>query len=157
MCFFIYLYMSLSRELAIRVWKNRAAVPSIPIYKEKYCIYCSCLAWTKQTTSALSTLNPHIAQDSLTVASAQLGNGGQIEWGPCPKEVAENSTLTLECGTLAVPRDYMELNSTSTHTLELIKTPAQSKHAKGTVILNFGGPGAESLKGFAKNVPSIQQ
>lgn len=93
----------------------------------------------------------------LALVSALPATPKQIQWGPCPEGITENSTLPLKCGTLAVPLDYTESNNTSKHTLELIKTPSQIPRSKGTIILNFGGPGVQGLNSFSVNVQLLQR
>ncbi|KAF5628779.1 tripeptidyl aminopeptidase [Fusarium tjaetaba] len=51
----------------------------------------------------------------------------------------------FECGNLTVPLDYTGKYSSNTTTLNLIKLKATEKSPKGSIILNFGGPGASGI------------
>lgn len=46
------------------------------------------------------------------------------------------------CGNLEVPLDYTEPSSNATLTLQLARVPASSQPSKGSILFNFGGPGA---------------
>ncbi|KAK4163944.1 hypothetical protein QBC43DRAFT_238407 [Cladorrhinum sp. PSN259] len=82
-----------------------------------------------------------------------------IKWIPCP-EGEFNSTLPVQCGALRVPLDYSQTNRTNlteTITLELVKIPALSTPSKGSIQLNFGGPGAPSREAAVALGPLLQQ
>ena len=67
----------------------------------------------------------------------------KFAWGPCPETVAVNtSAIPLLCSNFTVPLDYSDPSSTDTLTLELIKAPALRGPSKGTIFVNYGGPGA---------------
>lgn len=72
---------------------------------------------------------------------------GTIEWSPCK---IPNATVPLECGTLTVPLDYTDKKGNATLELQLQRAPAKqkSKNAK-SILLNFGGPGADGIADFA--------
>ncbi|KAJ5602259.1 hypothetical protein N7510_011793 [Penicillium lagena] len=72
---------------------------------------------------------------------------GKIEWkGPCSMH---NQTAPMICGTLEVPLDYTDSSSQKTLTLQLAKIAAIEKPRGKSVLLNFGGPGEDSLTSLA--------
>jgi len=69
---------------------------------------------------------------------------GEIQWKSCPDDLNKVAALDVECGTLAVPLDYSNPNSTETLDLSLIRIPAVSKKpARHSILFNLGGPGLE--------------
>lgn len=85
----------------------------------------------------------------LGVLSKPVGStnpSGEINWTPCYG--FENITK-VECGNLTVPLDYTNETDTRTVTLNLIKNPAQKQPApKGSILLNYGGPGGDGINNF---------
>ncbi|KAF9888919.1 hypothetical protein FE257_008088 [Aspergillus nanangensis] len=79
------------------------------------------------------------------MASRGVSNGtrghGEIQWGPCG-DLGINGTTPLECGSLTVPLDYTEPDNGETLDLEILRAPAPNQPSKGSVFVNFGGPGA---------------
>lgn len=70
-----------------------------------------------------------------------------IQWTPCD---IPNATLPLECGNLTVPLDYTDTKSNATLRLDLLRAPASKKcDKKRSILLNFGGPGADGVADFA--------
>ena len=70
-----------------------------------------------------------------------------IQWAPCD---IPNATLPLECGNLTVPLDYTDKKSNATLRLDLLRAPASKKcDKKRSILLNFGGPGADGVADFA--------
>lgn len=72
-----------------------------------------------------------------------------IQWGTCTDNFG--SLLPVDCGTLLVPLDYT-VTSNETYTLDLLRVPATVQPAKGSIVLNFGGPGEvgrATLAGYA--------
>lgn len=65
-----------------------------------------------------------------------------IDWNEC-KDVDAKSNLTYQCSTLSVPLDYTN-TSRGELDLQLLRVPAEQQPAKGSVLFNFGGPGAEA-------------
>lgn len=65
-----------------------------------------------------------------------------VQWGACP-EVAPylNATAPIQCGNLRVPLDYTEPNSTVLWDMPLLKVVASEQPPKGSIQINFGGPG----------------
>lgn len=78
---------------------------------------------------------------------------GTIEWGPC----AFNGTLPILCGKLAVPVDYSDSSSSKTVDLNLVKVPAIISPSRGTIQLNFGGPGLEAIHTLANLAGELQR
>lgn len=72
-----------------------------------------------------------------------------IDWTSCPAEVEEVATGPVQCANISVPLDYTDEDNGKTHTLELIKAPAEEQPALGSIIFNFGGPGGEGLVNLA--------
>jgi len=76
-----------------------------------------------------------------------------IQWDkPCSREL--NTTLIpipsgVLCGSLRVPLDYTDESSDATLDLELIKLPASKTPVKGSILLNFGGPGPNNRAAFS--------
>ncbi|PNP83431.1 hypothetical protein FNYG_02994 [Fusarium nygamai] len=97
---------------------------------------------------------PNIPRDSRGISSE---NG--IKWSRCNLGIPEYKTLeknkALECGTLTVPLDYTGKYSSNTTTLNLIKLKANEKSPKGSIIINFGGPGASGVDGLLKFPPNL--
>ena len=69
-----------------------------------------------------------------------------INWGPCTLE----SPLDIQCGTLAVPRDYTLRDANQTVDLDLLKVPAVKGPSKGSILFNFGGPGLPTRANLAE-------
>ncbi|KAK2591322.1 nedd8-conjugating enzyme UBE2F [Conoideocrella luteorostrata] len=69
-----------------------------------------------------------------------------IKWTPCK---LGNTTVPMECGSLTVPLDYTDKTSNATLQLQLQRAPAK-KPCKDTksILLNFGGPGADGILDF---------
>lgn len=73
-------------------------------------------------------------------ALAHAAACSKIRWGACP-EGEFNTNTTIQCGTLRVPLDYTQPNSSKTLDLEIVKIPAAVQPSRGSIQLNFGGPG----------------
>lgn len=76
----------------------------------------------------------------------------EIRWSPCDI----NGTLSVLCGNLSVPLDYTNPSSDATLDIELLKTPAVNKPSRGSILFNFGGPGADGRADFAYYGPRLQ-
>jgi len=68
----------------------------------------------------------------------------EIQWRPCNFSSSAIALPTL-CANLTVPLDYTDKSSQETWPLELIKVSALKGPSKGTVFLNYGGPGDSGL------------
>ncbi|KAI9930634.1 hypothetical protein MW887_011389 [Aspergillus wentii] len=63
-----------------------------------------------------------------------------LDWAPC----GTNTTLPTECSNFTVPLDYTRSDARETLDLQLLKVPALKQPRKGTILVNFGGPGLEA-------------
>jgi hypothetical protein len=92
--------------------------------------------------ASTSLLLLSVVQGSPTRLHNLQNRGEGIQWGPCNFETGE---VPVQCGKLAVPLDYTDENNCQTIDLDLIKLPATQQPAKGSILLNFGGPGGDGL------------
>ena len=76
-----------------------------------------------------------------------------IQWGTCKENYGTPSRV--DCGRLFVPLDYTEPKG-ETLSLELLRVPAEKKPAKGSILLNFGGPGVLGRRSLALLAPVLQ-
>ena len=97
------------------------------------------------------TLAALAASQAAARPHAQRDDSYGIEWTSCPPEVEEVATGKVQCANISVPLDYTNKDNGKTHTLELIKAPAEEQPAAGNIIFNFGGPGAEGLVNLAQS------
>lgn len=65
----------------------------------------------------------------------------EVRWGAC-NATEVSSRVPIVCGNLKVPLDYTEPSSNATLTLQLARVPASLQPSKGSILFNFGGPGA---------------
>ncbi|KAF2165669.1 hypothetical protein M409DRAFT_23959 [Zasmidium cellare ATCC 36951] len=68
-----------------------------------------------------------------------------IKWTSC----GSIQGLDIQCGTLAVPLDYTDPASNRTLKLVLRKIPAANAPSKGSILLNYVGPGLSGLEGLS--------
>ncbi|MFF4833835.1 alpha/beta hydrolase [Streptomyces sp. NPDC001315] len=90
----------------------------------------------------------------LPAATAQSGDGGEpdlsrfyrqkVTWSACR---GEGMPEDLQCGTVTVPLDYARPGS-GTLDLALARYRATGR-SRGSVLLNFGGPGGSGVSGLA--------
>ncbi|KAL2267170.1 hypothetical protein VTJ83DRAFT_4447 [Remersonia thermophila] len=74
----------------------------------------------------------------------------RLTWGSCEGRGFNTWNNTdLVCSSLEVPLDYTSTSSNKTLTLELARMPARTQPARGSIQLNFGGPGAPSRENLA--------
>lgn len=73
-----------------------------------------------------------------------------IKWGECD---IETEGLPVECAKLPVPLDYSDDSCSKTLDLDLIRYPAQKGPSKGSILLNFGGPGQDGLNNMIGYAP----
>ncbi|MET9886377.1 alpha/beta hydrolase [Streptomyces sp. NPDC006430] len=80
-------------------------------------------------------------------ASAPAPGGPRIRWGPCPERPVPDA---MRCGTIGVPLDPAR-PAKGTITVAVAKIPATGPRGKrlGSLLLNFGGPGAPGIAGLA--------
>jgi hypothetical protein len=76
-----------------------------------------------------------------------------IQWGPC----GFNGTLPITCAVLDVPLDYTNESSDEVLHLSLIKVDAAIQPSKGSILFNFGGPGADGLHELAPLAALMQE
>lgn len=76
-----------------------------------------------------------------TAFAAPAAKNATIDWKDCPKDII--SKLPVKCGSVDVPLDYTD-KSAGTLQLNMVKVPAVKKPSKGSIMLNFGGPGEEA-------------
>ncbi|KAI1099023.1 TAP-like protein-domain-containing protein [Jackrogersella minutella] len=82
-----------------------------------------------------------LAAQSSSAATIRRDDGSGIQWGPCKLD----TTLPVQCAKLPVPLDYTDKSGNQTLNLDVIKYPAQKQPKRGSIILNFGGPGQDGL------------
>ncbi|KAK4209377.1 TAP-like protein-domain-containing protein [Rhypophila decipiens] len=80
------------------------------------------------------------------VAKPILTNENRIEWKPCEFEDDRQGDGPLECGNLTVPLDYTNHESDDRFIVELLRSRAIRSSSRGSVLLNFGGPGSDGVK-----------
>lgn len=72
-----------------------------------------------------------------------------VQWGACPEAAPYlNGTAPIECGNLRVPLDYTQPNSTQLWDIPLLRVKAPQQPPKGTIQVNFGGPGMPVVPGL---------
>ncbi|SDL21858.1 alpha/beta hydrolase [Streptomyces indicus] len=70
----------------------------------------------------------------------------QIKWGKCT--ALAHAPKGLECGTVEVPLDYADPGK-KTLKLATARFRSSAKNPRGSVVLNFGGPGGAGVPGLA--------
>lgn len=88
----------------------------------------------------------------LSVAYALPRPSAGVQWAPCN----ETTLASLECGTFYVPLDYSDPSSNETLKLDLARIPATSYSPKGSILVNFGGPGVAGRTSMASLAPMLQ-
>lgn len=88
------------------------------------------------------------------VSSASLA-ACAIQWAPCDPDEFNTTIIQFQCGNLAVPLDYTELDSNQTLSLELIKIPATSEPWLGSILFNLGGPGVPNRYDMSLLAPTL--
>lgn len=96
------------------------------------------------------------AAATAVVASPRLDTREKkIKWGEC-KDVPGLVSEEVECATLKVPRDYTDKGDDAKELeLTLARVPATEKESKGSILLNFGGPGQPSIVTLASLSPKL--
>lgn len=88
-------------------------------------------------------------------ALVQIARSTNIEWRPC--DTGEfNTTVEIQCGALRVPLDYKAPESNRTIDLQLVKIPALVQPSRGSIQLNFGGPGVPTRESAVALGPLLQ-
>ncbi|KFA46167.1 hypothetical protein S40293_03790 [Stachybotrys chartarum IBT 40293] len=73
-----------------------------------------------------------------------------ITWRPC-----DDLPGHVQCANLTVPLDYTNCSNNQTLVLQLVRAPAVTGQSKGSILLNFGGPGATSRQTLATTNPLL--
>ena len=81
-----------------------------------------------------------------------------VKWAACSKDdpraaLFATAQVPIDCGTITVPLDWTDPSSNETINVSLVRAPAPQQPAKGTIQMNFGGPGIATTTNF---VPSAQ-
>ena len=84
----------------------------------------------------------------LLIFCQQIGSslGSKVQWNAC--KPGEFTTMTVQCATLQVPLDYSssrdknDNNAGKMIDLQLVQIPALVQPSRGSIQINFGGPGA---------------
>ncbi|PNS15661.1 Pre-mRNA-splicing factor cwf24 [Sphaceloma murrayae] len=90
---------------------------------------------------------------SLTRAATVQQAKSTIKWVACGNSTAIDESL--ECGILNVPLDYTDIASGGSLRLALYRIPAENQPAKGSIVFNFGGPGASTGPYFAEGAGEL--
>lgn len=77
-----------------------------------------------------------------------------IEWKAC--ELGLKEAVPFLCGSLTVPLDYTNESNDATIDLDLQKVEALTQPSKGSILLNFGGPGSSGKPDLAYFAPILQ-
>ncbi|KAI0382424.1 TAP-like protein-domain-containing protein [Hypomontagnella monticulosa] len=88
------------------------------------------------------TLAPALLPLAAQAATIPRDETKGLQWGPCDL----NTTLPVQCAKLTVPLDYTNSLSNETLELDVIRYPAQKEPKRGSIMLNFGGPGQDGLE-----------
>lgn len=68
-----------------------------------------------------------------------------VQWGACPAvEPYVDASAPIECGNIRLPLDYTEPNSTALWDVPLVRVKALQQPSKGSIFMNWGGPGLTS-------------
>ncbi|KAI8651071.1 hypothetical protein NCS55_01350100 [Fusarium keratoplasticum] len=84
------------------------------------------------------------------VDSHLITRGSKIEWKDCI--LNKTQIIPTQCGKLKVPLDYSDSGNKKEVTLELTRVEALKKPSKGTILMNFGGPGGPGRPEFASDM-----
>src|SRR3569833_2861676 len=100
--------------------------------------------------TALFILPYAVAASAAVVPDGLISSRG-IRRGDC--ERLDTQGQPLQCATLPVPLDYTNPDSSDRNTLvrDLIRYPATNGTSKGTIMLNFGGPGEDGFLCLVEN------
>lgn len=85
----------------------------------------------------------------LAVASSSLcAPATKLQWSAC-NTTEFKGPLPIDCSAIDVPLDYTQTNSTKTLNLELLRVPSVLKPSRGSILVNFGGPGLTARSDLA--------
>ncbi|KAJ6439310.1 nedd8-like protein [Purpureocillium lavendulum] len=105
----------------------------------------------KYLTSALLVAAASFAESNRLDPRAD----SKIQWGACNTTIV-NTTLPSECADFTVPLDYTTPSSKETIKLQIARIKAAVQPAKGTILLNFGGPGSDGRATLAGQAPLLR-
>jgi hypothetical protein len=74
----------------------------------------------------------------------------QIDWKECNKTLVATD-LPSECANFTVPLDYTTPSDERTIELQIARVKARVQPSKGTILINFGGPGSPGRSSLAQN------
>lgn len=145
---FVILAPSLHPRLQVRtadstqLYKSTIMVALFPYLMPIHDLYCL----------IMGIFSPfRLSQLLLPVVATPLGLQHPIHhgitWRPCG--LGLNETAPMSCGSLAVPLDYTDTSSNKKLMLELLKVDAVNSPSKGSILFNFGGPGASGKADLA--------
>ncbi|RDA90708.1 hypothetical protein CP533_4947 [Ophiocordyceps camponoti-saundersi (nom. inval.)] len=80
------------------------------------------------------------------VVAAAAGSNSSVRWTACADNMG--SPLPVDCARMTVPLDYAEPAGPGLQ-LELLRVPAVTQPAQGSILLNFGGPGLPGRQNLA--------
>lgn len=72
-----------------------------------------------------------------------------IQWGACDGAIINSTLATVDCATLSVPLDYTEPQSNERLDLNLLRVRATFQPSRGSIQINFGGPGLPGRESLA--------
>ncbi|KAI6782649.1 NEDD8-like protein (RubA) [Emericellopsis cladophorae] len=76
-----------------------------------------------------------------------------LSFGACTDRLTEDTPL--ECASLNVPLDYTDDSSTDEIRIDIVRVPAAKSPSKGSVFVNFGGPGAPGIQDLGLFYPQL--
>lgn len=108
--------------------------------------------------SLVLSILPFLALGDSTASHIDRGHHrstGAITWGAC--SIPNPNNVPVQCAKFPVPLDYTDSSSNKTLALDLIKYSAPNNHSRGSVILNFGGPGQDGLTNMLGYAPVMSR
>ncbi|QRV92091.1 alpha/beta hydrolase family protein [Ceratobasidium sp. AG-Ba] len=98
---------------------------------------------------ALAAIIPHA--HSASASSESIANSKTLTWKTC------SISSSLKCAKLVVPFDYQNPSAPDrTFELHVAKLPARQNPKRGSIFMNFGGPGIGGVDGLSKNKRTLQ-
>ncbi|KAF5713587.1 tripeptidyl aminopeptidase [Fusarium mundagurra] len=101
-----------------------------------------------------ATFLPKYAAPSIPRDAQDISPKNRIKWTRCNLGIPDlkDSEKAFECGNLTVPLDYTRKSDKRNMILNLIKLKATKKSPKGSIIVNFGGPGGSGVDGMLSQI-----
>ncbi|MFF2195347.1 alpha/beta hydrolase, partial [Streptomyces sp. NPDC058157] len=100
---------------------------------------------TAPAAAAAGATAPAGAAKGAPAAGRDMGAAPGIRWGDCPEKPVPDG---MRCATLAVPLDHDHPAKGTTH-VALAELPATGHRRLGSLLLNYGGPGAPGIASLA--------